>query len=157
MHDNLIKDIVYLLGAWERGADAEDYANEIATIYHQLLHQPEQDYGFDRTASHMTGEYVCTESSNDFDPDWDTVEPYLDYISQLQEKLQGLSKIKELADYRLKLLMKMPSECAWLTDKELSDTYNFHYNDCASNNIDIVDFLAIARVVIARLKDKNNE
>jgi len=116
-----------------------------------------QDHGFDRTASHMSGEYVDTESPNDFDPDWDAVEPYLTYISELEEKLEGLSKIKELADYRLTLLTKMPSECLWLTDEELSDTYNFHYNDCASNDIGIADFLVIARAVIARLKDKNNE
>ena len=43
-----------------------------------------------------------------------------------------------------------------LTDEELSDTYNFHYNDYASNDIGIVDFLVIARAVIAKLKEKNN-
>ena len=80
-----------------------------------------QDHGFDRTASHMAGEYVDTESPNDFDPDWDTIGPYLTYISELEEKLEGLSKIKELADYRLKLLTKMSNEWVGLTDEEIKE------------------------------------
>lgn len=35
------------------------YENEIAAL-RQALAQPEQDHGFDRTASHMAGEYVDT-------------------------------------------------------------------------------------------------
>lgn len=150
MNDNLTKDIVYLLGAWERGADAEDYANEIATMYCQLLHQPEQDHGFDRTASHMMGGYVDTESPNDFDPDWDTVEPYLTYISELEEKLQGLSKIKELADYRLKLLTKMPSEWVGLTDGEI--------NELEIDELDLPYMPTVkqfVRFIESKLKEKN--
>ena len=40
MTDEAIQEILYLLGAWERGANAHDYANEIEAL-RQALAQPE--------------------------------------------------------------------------------------------------------------------
>lgn len=41
MSDKTIQDILYLLGAWERGAYAEEYSTEIDSL-RQALAQPEQ-------------------------------------------------------------------------------------------------------------------
>ena len=43
-----------------------------------------------------------------------------------------------------------------LTDEEMSDTYNRHYNDYVSNDIGIVDVVVIARAIEAKLKEKNS-
>jgi hypothetical protein len=43
-----------------------------------------------------------------------------------------------------------------LTDEEMSDTYNQHYNTYVSNDIGIVDVIVIARAIEAKLKEKNN-
>jgi hypothetical protein len=51
-----------------------------------------------------------------------------------------------------------PPKREWigLTDEEMSDTYNRHYNDYASDDVGIVDFIVIARAIEAKLKEKNN-
>jgi hypothetical protein len=46
-------------------------------------------------------------------------------------------------------------EWVGLTDEEMSDTYNRHYNDYASDDVGIVDFIVIARVIEAKLKELN--
>jgi hypothetical protein len=43
-----------------------------------------------------------------------------------------------------------------LTEEEMSDTYNRHYNNYASDDVGIVDFIVIARAIEAKLKEKNN-
>lgn len=42
MTDKTIQDILYLLGAWERGAYAEEYSTQIDSL-RQALAQPEQE------------------------------------------------------------------------------------------------------------------
>ena len=60
------------------------------------------------------------------------------------EQLEAeIKRLQELADYRLTLLTKMPSEWVPLTDQEI--------NDCLTFN-----FETICRNVEAKLKEKNN-
>jgi hypothetical protein len=46
-------------------------------------------------------------------------------------------------------------EWVGLTNEEMSDTYNCHYNDYVSNDIGIVDVVVIARAIEAKLKERN--
>jgi hypothetical protein len=50
-----------------------------------------------------------------------------------------------------------PPKREWvgLTDEEMSDTYNCHYNDYVSNDIGIVDVIVIARAIEAKLRERN--
>jgi hypothetical protein len=42
-----------------------------------------------------------------------------------------------------------------LTDEDMSETYNRHYNDYASDDVGIIDFIVIARAIEAALRSKN--
>jgi hypothetical protein len=55
-------------------------------------------------------------------------------------------------------LKDAPPRKEWvgLTDEEMSDIYNRHYNDYVSNDIGIVDVIVIAHAIEAKLKEKNN-
>jgi hypothetical protein len=46
-------------------------------------------------------------------------------------------------------------EWVGLTDEEMSDTYNRHYNDYASDNVGIIDFIVIARAIESKLRERN--
>lgn len=61
-----------------------------------------------------------------------------------------IHRLQELADYRLKLLTKMPSEWVGLTDDDLHEL--FMSNDYID---DSVVFEVIARAIEAKLKEKN--
>jgi hypothetical protein len=74
-----------------------------------------------------------------------------------QARESELNRWKELAEYRLKLLTKMPDEKPWvgLTDEEIDEAMDvsppnlggeFYYDDVQK----------IARAIEAKLKEKNN-
>ena len=55
---------------------------------------------------------------------------------------------------RIARLVKLEKEWVGLTDDELSDAYNLHYEKYFKD-IDYVDFLLIYKAVEAKLKEKN--
>ena len=117
--------------------------------------QYKQDHGFDRTASHMAGEYVDTESSNDFVPDWDTLQPYIDRIAELELKIVMLDEacancgVKTTDGYALYCVKCSEPLREWLdlTDEEISEAVgNRSLNET---------YLRYFRKVLAKIKEKN--
>jgi len=65
-----------------------------------------------------------------------------------QAREAEITRLRELAEYRLKLLTKMPDEKPWvgLTDEEITELF------C---NYDGSQFLMLIRAIEAKLKEKN--
>ena len=101
MNDQLIKDILYLLDSWERGADAQDYVNEISAIYQTL-----------------------NERKNEFKPDWDMIKPFQDRIKELDKGCAecGVKTTDGYALYCVKCSEPM-REWVELTDEEIRDVH----------------------------------
>jgi hypothetical protein len=154
-----------------------DNARELGLDY-------EPDHGFDRTASHMAGEYVSTNQQN-VNTSEERVHKSDKSIHEMQRLGQELEQkpvaylyydapcaefANPLAHSTLLVLAcdrnpiysnetplytAPPKPWVGLTDEEISDTYNKHYNDYVSNDIGIVDFIVIARAIEQFLRIKN--
>lgn len=150
----------------------------IAALY-KTLAQPEQDHGFDRTASHMAGEYVdtaqskamheaCIEASmRNAQPEQ---EPVAWQVMVENEPMKEFS-IKDVAhdwavaekrngskySYWIRPLYTAPPKREWqgLTDEDLVKCYEKtgHYQTLRPQ--DSFAVLSFARAIIAKLREKN--
>ena len=101
--------------------------------------QPEQDHGFDRTASHMTGEYV------------DTAQPEQESISTNDHLCAMLRHVHDVL-----ACTALPMKRKWvgLTDDEIEKIVDLNTSD--DGGFDIwCDGIAVAHIVCAKLKEKN--
>lgn len=64
MTDQTITDVLYLIDAWERGAYADEYPNEIEAL-RQALAQPEQIETLDRTGKWLTIVYKDVQAGDE--------------------------------------------------------------------------------------------
>jgi hypothetical protein len=105
--------------------------------------------------------------SHEFNQWWqgdydDTDNPYRDdspaywAYAGWQAREAEITRLRELAEYRLKLLTKMPDEKPWvgLTDEEILEILCIH-PDIDEDIDDYEDVISEARAIEAKLKEKN--
>ena len=101
--------------------------------------------------------YPCSqlvEQGNDFVPDWDTLQPYIDRIAELELKIVMLDEacancgVKTSDGYALYCVKCSEPLREWLdlTDEEISQAVGSSLNEM---------YLTYFRKVIAKLKEKN--
>jgi hypothetical protein len=121
-------------GKWDAATTA--LRNELA--------KPEQDHGFDRTASHMAGEYMDTKQQN--------VNTSKERVQKSDKNVHDeIKRLKGLAEYRLQLLLKMTEQKPWvgLTDEEIDEGIKEHW-------VTRQAFQSAAWWAESKLKEKNN-
>ena len=103
--------------------------------------------------------YPCSqlvEQGNDFKPDWDTLQPYIDRIAELELKIVMLDEacancgVKTTDGYALYCVKCSEPMREWLdlTDAEIANAVGSPIDE-----VYLVDF----RKVIAKLKEKNHD
>ena len=131
--------------------------------------QSEQDHGFDRTASHMAGEYVDTKQENLYTSE-ERVQKSDKFIHEPVAWWDGKNTNNELSfiydgerpafqkeSYPIPLYtLSLRKEWQGLTDEQLSEIYNDLYMQYTRDDVNISDFILIANAIETKLKKKND-
>jgi hypothetical protein len=86
----------------------------------------------------------------EFYPDWDMIKPFHERIAELEEQLAKPKRwFQQFGD--------APPRKEWvgLTDEQLSETYNDLYTQYTRDDVNIADFILIARAIETKLKELN--
>ena len=111
------------------------------------------DHGFDRTASHMAGEYVDTKQQN-LDTSGQCVHKSDKSIHEMPDFLTVAEELAYCAGW-YKSIEVNRKEWVGLTDEEIESVVDLQTSDDAGYDI-FCDGESVAREVMNRLKEKNN-
>jgi hypothetical protein len=175
--NDIIEEALYLLESWERGADADEYVTniwhlrQIFDVYKKSQNvesalnglaetsrdiEPEDEDMYTKQENVYTSE-ECVHK-NDISATADKTEISATADSKEIERLNvEVKRLQDLADYRLKLLMKMPENKPWvgLTDEEIEKIVDMNTSDDGGFDI-FCDGHSIASAVMDKLKERNN-
>jgi hypothetical protein len=146
MNRKLLRQALYALKEIVGSKMSIRQADAIAALETELA-KPEQDHGFDRTASHMAGEYVSTKQENKYFP-----EQYVQESDKsIHEPVNGYTK-SQIHGYT----SSPRKEWVGLTDKEIENIVDMNTSDDGGFDI-FCDGKSVAQSVIAKLKEKNHD